>query len=91
MSLLHVLRLLGRHWLLLTAVPLGMAAVVFLATRDLPREYAASTTLYTGFVSGYSIDSESGSRVDYLTTQTAFDNLIQLIKSRETVERSVPT
>ncbi|WP_143537281.1 hypothetical protein [Rubrivirga sp. SAORIC476] len=87
MSLLHVLRLLGRHWLLLTAVPLGMAAVVFLATRDLPREYAASTTLYTGFVSGYSIDSESGSRVDYLTTQTAFDNLIQLIKSRETVER----
>jgi len=87
MSLVQFLRLLGRHAALLAALPVVMAAVVWWATRDLPREYAASTTLYTGFVSGYSIDSESGARVDYLTTQTAFDNLIQLIKSRETVER----
>ncbi|MEM6326116.1 MAG: hypothetical protein AAF791_03275 [Bacteroidota bacterium] len=87
MTLVQFLRLLRRHALLLTAVPVVLAAAAFWFTRDLPREYVASTTLYTGFVSGYSIDSENGSRVDYLTTQTAFDNLIQLIKSRETVER----
>ncbi|OZC01550.1 GumC family protein [Rubricoccus marinus] len=86
MSLLQFLRLLGRHAALLVLVPLAMAAAAFWATRDLPREYAASATLYTGFVSGYSIDSENGARADYLTTQTAFDNLIQLIKSRRAVE-----
>ena len=87
MSLVQFLRLLGRHVVLLMAVPVGMAGAAFWATRDLPREYVASTTLYTGFVSGYSIDSETGARVDYLSTQTAFDNLIQLIKSRETTTR----
>lgn len=86
MSLVQFLRLLARHWALLLGLPVVMAAAAFWATRDLPREYAASATLYTGFVSGYSIDSENGSRVDYLSTQTAFDNLIQLVKSRETVE-----
>ena len=86
MSLVQFLRLLARHWALMIGLPVVMAAAAFWATRDLPREYAASATLYTGFVSGYSIDSENGSRVDYLSTQTAFDNLIQLVKSRETVE-----
>ncbi len=87
MNLLDFIRLLLRHVKLLIAVPLVMAVTVFLLTRGQPREFESRTSLYTGLVSGYTIESDQGRRIDYMQVNGAFDNLIQLVQSRQTVEQ----
>jgi uncharacterized protein involved in exopolysaccharide biosynthesis len=46
--------------------------------------YTSGTVLYTGLASGSSIEMEKS--FNYFATNTAFDNLINIIKSRETQE-----
>ncbi|WP_210517323.1 hypothetical protein [Hymenobacter terricola] len=50
------------------------------------KSYASETTIYTGIASGYSLTGNSES--DYFRTSNAFDNLLSLIKSRETREQA---
>lgn len=60
-----------------------LATTVFLLTKDEPRMYSSQTTVYTSFASGSSIDL---STMKINSINTAFDNLIGTIKSRETIE-----
>ncbi len=60
-----------------------LATSVFLLTKDEPRMYSSQTTIYTSFASGSSIDL---STMKINSINTAFDNLIGTIKSRETIE-----
>lgn len=71
---------------MLVAVPLIMGAVVFLLTRNEPKTYASHTIVYTGIASGYNIESGMGNRSDYHAVNNAFDNLINIITMRETLE-----
>ncbi len=48
------------------------------------RNYYSQTTLYTGIASGSSVEMDKS--FNYLATNNAFDNLIYVIKSRETQE-----
>jgi hypothetical protein len=47
-------------------------------------EYSSQTILYTGLASGSSIEMDK--TFNYQATNTAFDNLINIIESRETQE-----
>ena len=84
MSLADVFRLLLRNWKLLLAVPLVLGATIFVLTRHEKKTYASETTIYTGIASGYTLNGNA--ETDFFSTNNAFDNLLNLIKSRETKE-----
>ena len=84
MKIIYFIKLLQRHILLLILVPLVIAAVVFILTRKSQWSYSSETTIYTGVTSGYSVQQQAN--IDFMATNASFDNLINLIKSRQTLE-----
>jgi uncharacterized protein involved in exopolysaccharide biosynthesis len=68
----------------LTAFMLALA--VFFFTRDMPKEYQSETEIFTGITSGMSIDNMDGAKMDFFAANNAFDNLINIIQSRQTIE-----
>lgn len=82
MNLIDLLRLLKKHLVLLIVTPLIMASLVYYMTRKPVLIYSSETTLYTGIASGSSVDMDKS--LSFFATNTAFDNLINVIKSRET-------
>jgi uncharacterized protein involved in exopolysaccharide biosynthesis len=84
MKIIHLLRVLQRHILLIILVPVLLAAIVFFLTRKLQTYYLSETTIYTGITSGYSVQQEQ--RVDIYVSNAAYDNLINLIRARQTLE-----
>ena len=54
-------------------------------TRFLPKTYTVSTSIYTGIVSGGSINAETS--MNWNETNNAFENIIQLIRSKKTLEQ----
>ena len=82
MNLIEILRLLRKHLALLLFTPLLMALLVFYFTRKPSYTYSSETTLYTGIVSGSSVEMDKS--FSFFANNTAFDNLINVIKSRET-------
>jgi len=83
-KLIHLIKLLQRYIILIILVPLFLATMVYLFTRKQARNYLSETTIYTGITSGYSVNQDT--RVDNFVSITAYDNLINLIKSRKTLE-----
>lgn len=84
MKLVLLLRLILKHLILLIIMPLILAGLVTLLTRESRLSFTSSTVLYTGLASGSSIEMDKS--FNYFATNTAFDNLINIIKSRETEE-----
>ena len=84
MKLIDFIKLIMQHKVVLILIPLffGLLAVIF--TTNPTRNYYSQTTLYTGIASGSSIDMDK--KFNYLATNNAFDNLINIIKSREAQE-----
>lgn len=84
MKLIELIRLMLKHWVILIAAPLLMAGLVIALTREPNLKYTSSTVLYTGIATGSSIEMEK--TINYFAANSAFDNLINIIKSRETQE-----
>ena len=72
-----------RHWLILGPLVVTLLAVYF--TSNLATNYEASTTIFTGIMSSPNIDAQKNS--DWNSTNNAFDNIINLVHSRATLER----
>jgi polysaccharide biosynthesis transport protein len=85
MNMIELIRLLRRHLVLLITAPLLLAGLVILLTKKPRFTYASETTLYTGLASGSSIEMDK--TFNYFVTNTAFDNLINIINSRETQQQ----
>lgn len=73
-----------RWWLLLGTGAITLIAI--LLTSNMSRKYNVDTTLYTGVVSGYSIE-DGGGVTDWAATQNAMDNLINIIRAESTLKR----
>ncbi len=84
MSLVDFIRLLVGNIKLLLMVPLVLGSTVFMLTRNEKKSYTSSTTIYTGFASGYTI--EGNNKADFFNTAMAFDNLLNITQARETRE-----
>jgi succinoglycan biosynthesis transport protein ExoP len=84
MTIIDFVRLILKHLILLIVVPLLLACMVILLTMNPTFKYSSQTTLYTGLASGSSIEMDK--TFNYQATNTAFDNLINIIESRETQE-----
>lgn len=65
-------------------VPIVLGTLVILLTMKPSYEYTSQTILYTGLATGSSIEMDK--KFSTQATGTAFDNLINIIKSRETQE-----
>ncbi|MDN5200205.1 hypothetical protein QQ008_02505 [Fulvivirgaceae bacterium BMA10] len=84
MTLVDFIRLILNNLKILIAVPVVLSTTIFLLTRNEIKTYTSSTTIYTGFASGYTI--EGNNKADFFNTAMAFDNLLNITKSRETRE-----
>jgi uncharacterized protein involved in exopolysaccharide biosynthesis len=84
MKIIEFIRLILKHLRLLLIVPILLASLVILLTLKPHFEFSSQTLLYTGLASGSSIEMDK--TFNYQATNTAFDNLINIIQSRETQE-----
>ncbi|SFU46605.1 Uncharacterized protein involved in exopolysaccharide biosynthesis [Pustulibacterium marinum] len=84
-NLLFFIRILMRHIALLIGVPILLATLVFFLTKNLPKVYDSKARVYTGFASGSSIELEN-TRLEISKTNIAYENLLNLIRSRTTLE-----
>jgi uncharacterized protein involved in exopolysaccharide biosynthesis len=82
MNLVEFVRIFLKHIVLLITVPVFLALLVFFMTRNPDFKYASETTLYTGIATGSSV--EMNKTFNYFVTNTAFDNFISIVKSRNT-------
>ncbi len=84
MKIIEFIRLILKHIVLLAVVPVLLAILVIILTMNPSYEYSSKTVLYTGLASGSSIEMDK--KFNYFASNTDFDNLINLINSRETQE-----
>jgi uncharacterized protein involved in exopolysaccharide biosynthesis len=84
MTLVDIIKLVLKHKVLLFIAPIIMASLAILLTQDPKLEYETQATVYTGIASGSSIEMDK--KFDRNAIFTAFDNLISIITSRETIE-----
>lgn len=84
MKLVEFIKLLIKHKIVLIAVPLLFGCLAIVLTGNPKRSFYSQTILYTGLASGSSIEMDKA--FNYLATNNAFDNLINIIKSRDTQE-----
>lgn len=82
MTIIDLIRLIRKHIVLLILAPLMLSVLVVYLTRNPALTYSSETTLYTGIASGSSIEMDRS--FSYFANNTAFDNLINVITSRET-------
>ena len=82
MKIIDLIRLLRKNIVLLVLAPLFLAGIVTYLTRKPDFKFASETSLYTGIASGSTVEMDKS--LSFFATNTAFDNLINVIKSRET-------
>jgi len=85
MDLLYFIRLFKRNIVLLLAVPLFLAILVYYFTRNQEKVYQSEAIIYTGITTGYSIESTTQRPTDFFSTSAQFDNMINLLTSRQTI------
>jgi polysaccharide biosynthesis transport protein len=82
MKVIDLVRLFRKHLILLLLTPVLLASLVIFLTRKPDFKFASETKLYTGIATGSGVELDK--TLSYFATNTAFDNLINIIKSRET-------
>ncbi|MDD6210907.1 MAG: hypothetical protein PUB21_09920 [Bacteroidales bacterium] len=70
-------------WFILVPLVVGLLLIYY--TANLTRKYEAHTTIYTGIVSGFSVN-ESASNKSYFSIENAIDNLKTIFKANATLE-----
>ncbi|MFZ4462317.1 MAG: LysM peptidoglycan-binding domain-containing protein [Bacteroidales bacterium] len=85
MDIAQFIRVFQKNLILLITIPLLLAIVVFALTRNQDKIFESETIIYTGITTGYSIESTAQKPTDFFSTSAQFDNLINLINSRQTI------
>ena len=84
MKLVNFIILIRKHIALLILVPVFLVVLVIGLTVKPHFNYSSQTVLYTGLATGSSIEMDK--TFNYFVNNTAFDNLINIVNSRETQE-----
>jgi uncharacterized protein involved in exopolysaccharide biosynthesis len=84
MKLIEFIKLILKHKVILVVIPIFTGLCATLLTSNPKHSYYSQTMLYTGLASGSSIEMDKS--FNYFATNIAFDNLINIINSRETQE-----
>ena len=84
--ILYTLRAIYKKIIWIVLITLIITAIVYFRTTKMHGLYKVETTLYTGVISGYSLESNNAG-VNYAMAQNAIDNLINIIQSESTLKR----
>ncbi|MEZ4951607.1 MAG: hypothetical protein R2879_20050 [Saprospiraceae bacterium] len=84
MTLVHLLRLLSKNAGTIFLCAFLSAALIFWSTRKEQKAYTSYTTISTGLMSGYNLESSQGARKDYMSTNNELETLISMAASYET-------
>ncbi|WP_321437492.1 exopolysaccharide biosynthesis protein [uncultured Bacteroides sp.] len=74
-----------RWWLIIVPIVLTLLAVY--STKHMGRTYNTNTTVYTGIISGYTVEATTGAGINLTQQNTTLDNILTLITSKSTLER----
>ena len=74
-----------RWWLII--VPATLTLLAIYSTKHLGRTYDATTTIYTGIISGYTIETSTGAGINLSQQSTTLDNILTLITSQSTLKK----
>ncbi|MFN3404740.1 MAG: GumC family protein [Cytophagaceae bacterium] len=86
MNIQDIFRIFKKHLLLMVLFATVVAVSVFFLTRDEEKTYVSGFMLYTGIASGTNLNSEQNQRIDHNVVNNAFDNLLNTLKSRESMQ-----
>lgn len=86
MNMIQVIRILARRWKLILFSGLVLSSLTYLLVKNTRPVYVSETSIYTGIASGISIESIDAANMDYNAVRNAFDNIVFVIESRETLE-----
>ncbi|WP_321519215.1 exopolysaccharide biosynthesis protein [uncultured Bacteroides sp.] len=85
--LLYLSRFIYRlRWRLIT-IPVALTLLAIYSTKHLGRTYDTTATVYTGIISGYTIETSSGAGVNLTQQSTTLDNILTLITSQSTLKK----
>jgi len=83
MDINQLIKIFLKHvWLLIT-IPVLLSLIVVYLTRNQSYLYESKTRIFTGIASGYNLEQDR--RIDIFAANNSFDNLMNVIKSRETL------
>jgi len=74
-----------RWWLII--LPFTLAFFAIYSTKHIGRSYDATTTIYTGIISGYTIETSTGAGINFTQQSTTLDNILTLITSQSTLKK----
>ena len=80
----YIVRFLYRIRWYLAIIPLIALIIAWFLTRNLDKEYNVKTTIYTGIISGYNI--ETGTSVSAANSAVNMANLIHIISTERTLK-----
>lgn len=84
MSLLEFIQLIIRHRKWIFVFPFLVGVIVFFTTGNMPHTFTSETVIYTGIASGYTPDNDFDNKLDFHAANSRFDNVINIIDSKET-------
>jgi uncharacterized protein involved in exopolysaccharide biosynthesis len=87
MQFYQIIKLIYKHIIALVVLPVVMSVVVFFGTANEKKTYQSAAMIYTGLASGYNIESDGNERFDNYAVNSAFDNFLNIAKSRQTIEQ----
>jgi len=81
----YIVRFLYKIRWYLIILPLIALIVAWFMTRNMPRVYDTNTTIYTGMITGYSIDGATGVATSGGNAQTNITNLMLIVTTDATI------
>jgi len=84
LKIVQFIRIILNNLQYIFGVGILAAILVFLLTKDEPKIFESNAIVYTGIATGFNVENLENARFDFNSNNTSFDNLINIIKSRQT-------
>ena len=85
--LYFILKFIYRIRWRLIILPIVLTVLAIYSTKHLGRTYNTSTTIYTGVISGYTVETTSGARLDLVQQNTTLENILNIITAKSTLKK----
>jgi uncharacterized protein involved in exopolysaccharide biosynthesis len=85
MSFSRFIQLIQQYYLMIIAVPIFMAGLVYYLTIGEKKTYSSSSSIYTGIASGSNVDMRQGVG-DRFMIQSVFENVLTIMESTKVKE-----
>ncbi len=85
-DIIKLVKAVLRQYKIIIASTIFVAVLVFFFTKNMPKEYRSDAVVYTGIKTGVTPGSFEGGSMDRATSSATYDNLLNIMMSRETLK-----